>query len=404
MNLTPAQKIIAKDNHRFRVINCGRRFGKTTEAIEEIKGKALAGRKGDKIAYIAPTIQQARDIAWNMLKSELRPITLKTKEAPSLEIEVMNKDGEPVLIILRGWEAIETLRGQSFIFVILDEVASMRNFWLHWEQVISPALTDRIGDALFISTPKGFNHFYDLYNKQEKDPDFKSFHFTSYDNPHLPVSEIERQKKSLSENSFAQEFMADFRKQEGLVYKEFDRSRDVFDDLAPRKSLVEKIAGVDFGFTNPAVVLEIEHDADNHFWVMSEWYKRGKTNDEVIAHSKTLGINIFYPDPAEPDRIEEMRRAGLNVREVSKDIEKGIDSVRELFKQGRLHIHNSCKNLISELETYAYPEKRPNKNEPELPVKENDHALDALRYALYNNQPLALDMQEDFGLYVQSFT
>src|SRR5882672_5405043 len=126
MLLHDAQVEIAKDLHRFRVVNCGRRFGKTTLAIEEIKGKALS--KPSKICYIAPTFQQARDIAWEQLRSELRPIIIKVNEA-RLELRVKTQQGGESLIILRGWEAIDTLRGQHFDLLVVDEIASMRNWW-----------------------------------------------------------------------------------------------------------------------------------------------------------------------------------------------------------------------------------------------------------------------------------
>lgn len=401
MQLTQAQKTIAKDNHRFRVLNCGRRFGKTTLAVEEIKGLALA--KEARIAYIAPTYQQARDIAWGMLVKELKPIIKKINET-RLELEVLNKDGLSSFIVLRGWESVETMRGQAFDFLILDEVASMRNFWVGWNEVLSPTLIDRKGNAMFISTPKGFNHFYDLFNLREKDTDFASFHYTTYDNPTVPPEEIEREKKAKPEDTFAQEYLADFRKQEGLVYKEFDRSKHLFDDFTQRRQIAEVLAGVDFGFTNPSVILRIEHDTDNHYWITSEWYKTQQTNAQLIEYAKTLSVNIFYPDPAEPDRIKEMSDAGLNIREVSKDIEKGIDSVRELLKQDRLHIHKDCINLINELETYRYPDKKPEHNEPEVPVKENDHAMDAMRYALHNNMPAYIEHEESFSLYSHTYS
>ena len=143
------------------------------------------------------------------------------------------------------------------------------------------------------------------------------------------------------------------------------------------------IAGVDFGYTNPTAILQIVKDYDNTFWVTSEWYKTGKTTEEIIEYAKTLKINRWYPDPAEPDRIEQLRRSGLNVREVNKDVVKGIDSVRSLLKNGKLKIHSSCVHLIEEFESYVYKENRPMSNEQEEPVKENDHALDALRYALF---------------------
>lgn len=405
MELTPAQRQIAKDTHRFRVLCCGRRFGKTTEAIEEIKGKALASKEFDKIAYIAPTYQQARDIAWEMLKKELRPITKRINES-RLELEVMNLDGKAVLIVLRGWESIETLRGQKFVFVVLDEVAMMRNFWLGWQEVIRPTLTDMRGEALFISTPKGFNHFYDLYNFQDKDSDYKSFHYTTFDNPFIPRDEIEKAQKELPEDRFAQEYMADFRKQEGLVYKEFDRTIHLFDDFTQQRNEVAKIAGVDFGYTNPCAVIHIKKDSDNHYWVTQEYYKTQQTEAQVGDYIAACKFSYVFPDPESPSAIKELTDRRVNVREVIKNgdsIKSGIDKVRELLKQKRLHIHKDCIHLITEMEMYRYPDKKPGKNEYENPVKENDHAMDALRYALSMDEPYVEETNEEFSLYGGSY-
>lgn len=381
MILHDTQNIVAADLHRFRVLCNGRRWGKTTLSIEEIKGKALA--KESRIAYIAPTFQQARDIAWEMLKKELRGATISVNES-RLEIRIRNIEGTESIIILRGWEAVETLRGQSFDFLVLDEVANMRNFWTGWNDVLSPTLTDRAGDALFISTPKGFNHFYDLFNLQDKDDTYKSFHFTTYDNPHIPVDEIEREKKSKPEDSFAQEYLAEFRKMEGLVYKEFARDRHLFDDHT-QYNRVSTLVGVDFGYSNPAAVITVHKDSDANYWVRYEWYKRQKTEEQIAEYAKSIGGNAYYPDPENPAAVKRMEDLGLNVREVIKNqgsVTSGINKVRELFKQNRLFIHKDCQNLISELEIYRYPDKKEGKNEDENPIKENDHALDALRYVI----------------------
>jgi PBSX family phage terminase large subunit len=391
MKLHLPQAKIAEDKHRFRVLCCGRRFGKTTLAVEEIKGVALY--KKARIAYIAPTYQQARDIAWTMLIKELKPIIKKANES-RLELEVLNKNGEISLIQLKGWEAIETLRGQKFDFIVIDEVAMMRNFWLNWQEVIRPTLTDTKGEVMFISTPKGFNHFYDLFNLESRDQDYKSFHFSSYDNPFLPVDELDKAKEELPENRFAQEYLADFKKTEGLVYKEFNREKHVSSETP--KSTTETIIGIDFGYTNPAAIVPIRIDGDSHYWIGEEWYKSRQTTEQIAEQARLYKSTKCYPDPAEPDRIEILRKEGLNVREVSKDIVAGVDHVRELFKQGRIHIHPDCKNLIMELETYRYPDKKPDQNEPEKPVKENDHLLDALRYALYTNQPIIEEQKDPY--------
>lgn len=376
LSLHQTQKIVALDRHRFRVLCCGRRWGKTTLAIDQMKG--CASIPNNRIAYIAPTYQQARDIAWEQLKNDCRQAADSINES-RLEIKLVNGS----LIILRGWEAIETLRGQKFNLVVLDEVAMMRNFELMWQEVIRPTLTDMKGEGLFISTPKGFNHFYDLFNTQEKDADYKSFHYTTYDNPHLPSEEIDKAKQELGEDRFAQEYLADFRKTQGLVYKDFDRDRHVFSELPSNIQVVDVLAGLDWGWTNPASSHRILKDNDRNYWIVEEFYKTGKTTGEIVEHVKTYGANKVYPDPAEPDRNEEARRAGLNVRDVSKDIEAGVASMQDVIKQNRLHVHVSCVHWIQEIETYSYPDKKPDNNKNEVPIKENDHAMDETRYVIY---------------------
>ena len=132
MFLHPAQSQIVSDTHRFRVLLCGRRFGKTSLIAEEIK--CLAISKPSRIAYIAGNYQQARDIAWELFKRELRGVIIDTNEA-RLEIKIKTQRGGESLIVLRGWESIENLRGQAFDFLAIDEVAMMRNFWSNWREV-----------------------------------------------------------------------------------------------------------------------------------------------------------------------------------------------------------------------------------------------------------------------------
>jgi PBSX family phage terminase large subunit len=271
----------------------------------------------------------------------------------------------------------------------------MRNWESNWNEILRPTLTDREGECLFISTPKGFNHFYDLYNmpnNKEKGVDYASFHFTSYDNPYLKPEEIDKAKAELTEDQFAQEYLADFRKQEGLVYKEFDRVKHLVDELPlkARNSPEEYMAGIDFGFTNPTAVIHVKV-SDGVCYVCNEWYKTQRTEEQIADYVKSCNFNHVYPDPEAPSAIEVMNRKGIPVVEVLKNkdsIKNGINSIRNLLKTGRLLIHKSCINLISEFETYAYPNPKPDRNENENPIKDHDHALDALRYVLgvYNDQ------------------
>ena len=385
MLLHPAQKIIAKDKHRFRVLRCGRRFGKTSLIAEEIKGKALS--KPVKIAYIANNYQQARDIAWELFKKEFRGRIIDTNEQ-RLEIRFTPQTEGESIIVLRGWESVENLRGQAFDFLAIDEVASMSAFWANWEEVLRPTLTDKRGEAIFASTPKGFNHFYDLCNLELTDKDFKSFYFTSWDNPFIPKDEIQRAKETLPEDRFLQEYEASFQKTQGLVYKEFSREKHLYEQLPDKR--FQKIGGVDFGYRNPAAVLDARFDGERLF-IENEWYKKEKTDIQIADYVALQGFKEVYPDPENAGAIEELKRKHVNIREVIKgkgSVKSGIQSIRELLLRGDLMINKQCVNLISEFEMYSYDDAKGEKNEQEEPIKANDHALDALRYVVSSLLPL----------------
>lgn len=382
MLLHQTQKPVALDPHRFRVLCCGRRWGKTTLAIDQIKGRAAIANS--RIAYIAPTYQQARDIAWEALKRDCAQAASKINES-RLEITLVNGS----LIVLRGWEAIETLRGQFFHLIVLDEVAMYRNFQLTWQEVIRPTLTDFKGEALFISTPKGFNHFYDLFNQESEDSDYKSFHFSTFDNPFIPREEIEKARREVTEDRFAQEYLADFRKTEGLVYKEFDREKHLIKlaDFDEREwNIQSTIGGEDPGYRHNAVVLTIKKSASGKYVVYNEWVKKGKTDAEIADYVAACKHDKDYPDPENQGFAEELKRRKVNVRDVVKgpgSVANGINVVRELFKTNHLYIiKENCPMLIHGLETYSYDEPKSNPKHDENPKKEKDDEVDALRYPL----------------------
>lgn len=392
MKLTPAQSTIAKDTHRFRVIDAGRRFGKSTLISWEMFAIAIS-QDDARVPYYAPTRDDARDIMWGMLKKVSEPLIVEVNEG-RLEITVRNRHKGTSRMLLYGWEAVQE-RGKGVgvknNHIFLDEVSKYKNFWMGWQEILRPTLTDLAGGATFISTPNGFNHFYDLYGMEGRDPDYKSFHFTSYDNPYLPVEEINKAKNELPEDRFAQEYLADFRKQSGLVYKEFSRDRHIVD--SEPETVVATLGGVDFGFTNPTAALKIRKDYAGVYWIMSEWYKTGRTEDEVVDHVVSQSFNVVYPDPENASAIESLRRKSVNVREVSKgkgSIVSGVSKVREMLKQGRIKVHRSCINTIQEFEQYAYPEGSGKETESELPDPQFNHAMDALRYVIMTDIDLSV--------------
>lgn len=383
LELTPAQESIFNDDHRFRVVVCGRKFGKTTLSAEELLVHALYFNNA-RVMYVAPTLGDAHRIMWDRLKNRLGRAILKSNDT-RLEIKVYNQYGGISDIFLGSWELVNNYRQDEYDFLIFDETQEYRNFWTGWQEAMRPTLTPRKGKALFIGTAKGFNHLYDLFNFKYTDADYQSFKFTTYDNPYVDIAEIEKAKKELPEDRFAQEYLADFRKNEGLVFKEFSRERHLFSEEIYGFS--ETLAGVDFGYTNPTAVYKLLVK-EGVYYVRQELYRTGMTDDETADYVAAQRFNKVYPDPAQPQSIETMKRKGVNVREVKKgadSIQHGISTMRELFKQNRLFIHTSCINLISELETYSYADGNSARNDSEKPIDKFNHAIDAIRYVVDNH-------------------
>ena len=216
VELLPWQQEVWEDATRFKVVAAGRRTGKSRLAAWKLIISALSDKKG-QVFYVAPTQGQARDIMWQLLL-ELGHNVIASAHVNNLQIKLING----CTISLKGADRPETMRGVSLKFLCMDEYADMKPEV--WEQILRPALADQKGEALFIGTPMGRNHFYDLYQYASisEDPTFKGYHFTSYDNPLLDPEEIEAAKGSMSAFSFRQEFMASFEAHGSELFKEED--------------------------------------------------------------------------------------------------------------------------------------------------------------------------------------
>lgn len=395
LKLSDAQKKIALDTHQFRVVCCGRRFGKTTLAVLELVGNAIS-EGGKQVAYIATTHQQSRDIAWGMLKKIVDKAIIKINDT-RLELTVRTVDGGQSTIWLRGWESVETLRGQFFDFIVIDEIASMKRWKYNWNEVLLPTLTDRSGKVLFISTPRGFNHFYDLFNMYLDHPkDYASFQFTTYDNPFIKSKEVDKFKQQMSEDAFAQEYMAEFKTYTGLIYKEWDRDVHVIDPV-PLEDMTH-YRYIDFGFTNPAAVGFIAIDGDNNWYVYDEIYRSQLTIPELydrIRHKSgsTYFTETFADSQAAGD-IEQLERLGVYITPVSKTVfgsNEGYNSykhsliseqlkIREGSGKPKLFVFKNCKYHIKEFESYSYKDPSGDENIRETAEKKNDHLMDGLGY------------------------
>lgn len=209
-NLHEKQMEIFKDPARFKVVAAGRRFGKSylsavTLLLEGMKEENEYGMslKSKQVWYIAPTYQQAKDIMWATLKDLGEPLIKKVHENTATITLINGRQ-----IQLKGSDRPDTLRGPGLSYVVLDEYAFMKPEV--WDVIVRPMLNETRGGALFIGTPDGKNHFYDLFVTASNADNWKAFQFKSIDNPIIDHEEIEAARQTMSEAAFRQELEASF--------------------------------------------------------------------------------------------------------------------------------------------------------------------------------------------------
>ena len=225
--------------------------------------------------------------------------------------------------------------------------------------------------------------------KNGLDSQLSFFTWRSIDNPYYSKDFYEAEKKRLSVEEFGRRYMGEFRKMSGLIWDLPDTQIIEPPDRSAKTEL--RIMGCDWGFRNPTG-LSIIYLKDNCYYVVDEWKKEEQTTDEIIQVGNNLikehGITRVFPDPAEPDRIEEAKRKGWPVYEANKDVFGGISHIQTLIKERRFFVSNKCKQTLDEMSMYHWAEMKdeykPMKEEPE---KFNDHLCDSIRYAIYSAQP-----------------
>lgn len=414
ISLHEGQLEVASDPHRFKIICAGRRWGKSVLSRMIVLKWATA----DPGLYwiVSPTYKQSKQIHWRDISKEIPKGWIEKKN--EVELSITLKNGS--VIELKGAENPDALRGVKLKGLVIDEIASINNWEWLWSEVLRPTLTDYAAPALFISTPKGFNHFHKLYISgvgaaKNSDSVYKSWTFTSYDNPFIPKSEIDQSKKELTEDTFGQEYLAQFKSYVGLVYKTFDESIHIIKpfDIPEHWNIYR---GLDFGSTNPTACLWIAVDRDDNWFVVDEYYETGQTIDYHVgminANQFSKNVRNTWGDPSGAQWIKEFSDRGVYVTPANKELSTtyskwvsyGIDRVQEKLKTRwghfvealgqkdlpTLFVFEKCVNLLREFNTYRWREKSNTQatdiNEPDVPEKANDHALDALRYVAVSYQ------------------
>lgn len=382
MQLTKPQSEIFCSPSRFRAVVAGRRFGKTFLSTGEILRAAIGGSNRN-CWYVAPTYGAAKEIAWDMLIQTIPEEYIQKTNETALTIKLINGS----VISLKGAEKPNNLRGRALDFVVLDEFADMRPE--AWNEVLRPSLSDRQGHALFIGTPKGRNHFYDLWaSGLDGAEGWDSFQYTTLQGGNVPEKEIEQARSDLDERTFNQEYCAEFVTYSGLIYYAFSRELSVI-NIDDNNGTLH--IGMDFNLDPMSAVICLRHGQD--LLAIDEIVMYGSNTDEMVAEIKDRYPNrhiIIYPDPASRQRktsaggrtdLSILQNAGFSVK-VKKQhplVRDRINAVnsRLLSGDGNRHLFVSpkCKQTIKSLERQTYKEGT------SIPNKDGtDHMNDALGY------------------------
>lgn len=384
--LKDKQREIFHDTSRFKVAACGRRFGKSYLATYIILTKALT--KQGNYFFVAPTFAQARQILWELLKDKTRnKLATKINES-RLEITLINGS----IISLKGADRSDTMRGVSLSGVVLDEFATSRESSYLWQEVLRPALSDQKGWAMFISSPKGRNYFYDLYNNAKNQENWSSWQFTTLDGGYVDEDEIAIARNELDERSFNQEYLSSFESYDGLVCPYYDRELNNTVELIDDNDTL--IFGVDFNINKMPCAVFVKRGGQLHCvdflygsfntTELMESIRIKYPKHKKIFHTDASGIANKSSAGGKTD-VNIIREYGFDVNNLSRNpnVIDRVNAFNSMVKSAdgtrRVFFSNRLKKVVETLEKHSFDDNgMPNKKHEYY-----DDVFDALSYGIY---------------------
>jgi terminase large subunit-like protein len=358
--------------------------------------RAAFGSPGSHIGILYPTLKQARQVIWSPhlwtdYDGELHP-WVKHKDRSLLEVTLRNGSR----VSTWGAENSAGIRGQRFTHIFQDESDDIEPEVE--DAVVSPTLSKSGSQAIWAKTgtPRRGRHgvlWRDFTRVIKGVPGFVGFKVKSSESPQVDQAWLAQQRDLIPPAVFAREYEGDFDSGEGLVYP-FDEAFHVA--KAPVLSTFHSfVVGMDHGWVDAGVMLLIGiqgHGRDATAWVLDEWYETECPNQTWNERALKWQFAKFFADPSRPDRISELRGIGINCGETDNNIQGGIARVADMlfrrkhesgeaFDFARLYVDPQCTNTIREFGLYRR-KKHPDGTFDDEPEDKNNHAMDALRYAI----------------------
>lgn len=300
----PGQSEVHRHPARFKVLSAGRRWGKTRLGVHECLEVAF---RGGRAWWVAPSYKMGV-VGWRPLRMMGGKIGAEVR---MVDRQILLPNGGEVTV--RSADDPNSLRGEGLDFVVLDECAYMNE--VAWSEALRPALSDRQGSAMFISTPKGRNWFWRRYQEGLQGGEWMSWTFPTESNPHIAQEEIEAARLSLPENIFRQEYLAEFLENSGAVF------RNVYDAATASKEANHQghslFMGVDWGKQNDftAIVCVCSECRQmvfiDRFNQIDYAFQRKRLHD-LVHRWKPYGVLPERNSMGEPI-IEELQREGMSI-------------------------------------------------------------------------------------------
>ena len=248
----PKQKEILEDPSRFKVLCVGRRSGKTTLCIIKCIITMLSGKR---VAFVTPEFGLGNKL-FDDIDMLLPKEVIRKKNKSRLRIELVTGGS---LAFFSG-EALERSRGYECDLLIIDESAHIPDLKTEWDLSLRPLLMKTQGDAIFVSTPKGKNFFYSLFQKgMNLEDGFKSWQFSTHFNPFIPKEELEELQRTLPEAAYNQEILA---LPSENISNPFGTS-NIERSISPPSTNPSVVYGIDFGKTHDYTVIVGQDELGN---------------------------------------------------------------------------------------------------------------------------------------------
>jgi Terminase RNaseH-like domain/Helicase len=361
----PWQLDVLVGKHQRLLLNCCRQSGKST-TVALLSVLETVGLAGTRVLMVAPSLRQSR-LLFRIASDYLSAWGMHfVKRRTMHEINLRNQS---MIACLPCKE--ETIRGYADIhLLILDEAARVPD---DVYKAVCPMLAVSDGRLICLSTPYGRRgFFYDAW--AHGGDDWQRIEVPVDQVPRISADYLARARRQMGESWYRQEFCCSFEALEGLVYPDFARCVVPAGPVPPGRWF----GGIDFGLRNPFAAVWGVVDRDDVLWLVGEHYARDRP---LAYHLQHLPRNVtWYADPEGAREITELHCAGLTIRKGDNAQRPGIAAVRARLENGTLKVMaGACPNLLAEAQLYRYDPETPN---AESPLKEHDHALDALRYLI----------------------